>query len=368
MTLDFTKYDAEVAKFRAGSPNIAAAFDENKKLLIQLEGAPVTGLLPWRPPGLPQGADPLNPANFKDDQGRPFTVVDVNSPGTYPSSPDDTRGYYFRVNVDRNVTSGGRQQVALRGGKYRVVMKPVSKITGVGDPVTILPEVGATGGITHIEGGLLTGVNGPTFRTNQIVQVQACHVKVAPEAEHADLAQAWRGAKCPGIRIAYFTGHSDFTFFSDFTDEPGVVFGSETPAYWDLQHVDLHGPKALNCWLGMPRKAVWKGSDLWLETSFTPAGDRRGLDDQLRQYGEQYNPKFAGVRITQANGNVWQGPEGNSPIQAPGEIGKTPGDKLTYYQDPGLAGITWQYGVPPGGEFAPAAKVGAAYVPYGYMT
>jgi hypothetical protein len=38
--LDFTEYDRLVNLFRGGSPNIAKAFDENKKLVKQLEGSP----------------------------------------------------------------------------------------------------------------------------------------------------------------------------------------------------------------------------------------------------------------------------------------------------------------------------------------
>ena len=37
-TLDFRALDAYIAKFRAGSPNIAAAFDETKKILTEMNG------------------------------------------------------------------------------------------------------------------------------------------------------------------------------------------------------------------------------------------------------------------------------------------------------------------------------------------
>ncbi len=50
MALNYTVFDAAVAKFRVGSPNIAAAFDEMKKLLQQLDAQP-TGftLSEWTP-------------------------------------------------------------------------------------------------------------------------------------------------------------------------------------------------------------------------------------------------------------------------------------------------------------------------------
>lgn len=339
--LDFTEYDRLVNLFRTGSPNIAKTFDENKRLLKQLEGDDPGTKLRWRPP-VTTG-----------------TVINVTQPGTVNMSA----GTDYIVNVNVNASSGGR--VELRGGRHRVIIGGSFKLTGPNDP-TLLVEAGDSVGETHIEGVYFETVNALTFRTNQMVTIENCHAKVATAAQHADLMQAWRGQKAKGIRVDRFTGHSAFTFFSDLTDEPGVVHGTFTPGFWELYNVDLHGAQALNNWMGSPAHAVWKGDNLWLETSTEPSGNRRSLDDQLRQYGEQYNPKYAGLQILDAAGTVlFTAAAGNTPQQSPGDVGRTAGHWLRY-TDPKLS-MKWNWGVPPDGEFVPTSMVGPSYVSPGYL-
>lgn len=50
MAISFTAFDTAVSKFRVGSPNIAAAFDEVKRLLQQLDAQPAGfTLAEWTP-------------------------------------------------------------------------------------------------------------------------------------------------------------------------------------------------------------------------------------------------------------------------------------------------------------------------------
>jgi len=50
MALNFIAFDTAVSKFRVGSPNIAAAFDELKRLLQQLDTQPAGYVLSeWTP-------------------------------------------------------------------------------------------------------------------------------------------------------------------------------------------------------------------------------------------------------------------------------------------------------------------------------
>ena len=299
--------------------------------------------LRWRPPATPGN------------------IVNITQPGTYtfPSGQD--------VLIKPNVTSSTGGRIELRGGRHRVIIGGHAKLTGGTDPIGILVEAGDEGGETHIEGMYFETVNALTFRTNQQVTIENCHAKVADAAAHADLMQSWKGQKSKGIRVHRFTGHSAFTFLSDLTDEPGVVFGTYTPAFWELYDVDLHGPQGLVNWMGSPAHCVWRGDNLWLETSFEASGQRRSLDDQLRQHGEQYAPKYAGVQILDAAGTLlFTGAQGGTPAQAPGDIGKLPGHWLRYHQNPRLT-MTWKWGVPPDGEFVPAATVGVNYVSPGYL-
>lgn len=329
-----------VQKFRKSSPNIATAFDEVERRLVALETPdPAPQPLPLYP----------RPAGT-------FEEIVVRAPGTYPANPVAGRNYRFTIDVTS--TSGGR--VVLQGGRHRLVVGARIDITGGNDPIALLIEGGDTGGITHIEGCYLRSVNGVTVRTNQTVQLVNNHVRVAGAAEHADVIQAWAGAKCPGIRVDGLTAHSEFTFLSDLTDEPGVVHGTYTPGSWDLHNVDLHGPNALNNWMGSPQHAVWRGDNLWLETSTDSTGQRRDLGDQLRQHGEQYVPKHAGYQILDAADRILYTQSENVASGAPGETGRTAGHWLRYHLNPRLT-MTWRWGVPPGGEFVPAWTTGPNY-------
>ena len=342
-----------VAKFRAASPNIAAAFDEVERRLVALEGTPPppSNKLKWAPPAL------TSPS-----------TVNVSSPGTYNLTGDSV--------VNLNLSFSGRNRITLAGGRHiRIIGGQIDYANTANDDgdSSLQIEGGDPNGIVHIEGLRITNLpNGITLKTPRLVRVQNCHIKVGIFQNnfglgHPDVIQVWRGFKSAGIQVHRLTAHSPFTFLCDFTDEPGVVIGSQTPAFWELHDVDMHGPTALNNWMGSPAHAVWKGSNCWLETSTTDSGQRRDLGDQLRQFGEQYSPKHAGYQILDPAGAVLYTQQPGVASGAPGTIGTVQGHVLRYLQSahPNLT-LEWRCQLPPGGEFVPASSVGAGYVSPGY--
>ena len=126
MALDFTEYDRLVNLFRTGSPNIAKAFDENKRLLKQLEGA---------------GPPPAGPA---PPQGN-LTVRDGG--GTVASFPDCWK------NTDTSFSVSGKHvknvQFAGVGSQFFWPPKATYPRTTVTDVIVdgvSKPAPGASGG------------------------------------------------------------------------------------------------------------------------------------------------------------------------------------------------------------------------------
>jgi hypothetical protein len=223
-------------------------------------------------------------------------------------------------------------------------------------------------------------VNGVTVRTPRLVQLENVRIwahSSSTSSLHPDVIQVWRGHRSAGIRLHRFTAYSNFTYFSDLTDIASP-YGVNAPVSWDLYDVDLHpiNNAGLNNWMGAPQNAVFRGSNLWLETSVDSAGNRRDLGDQLRQFGEQYATKHAGYRIFDANGNLLYTQQCGIASGAPGDVGRIRGHRLRYLDDPlhpGLKGIEWRAQLPStadgadgNGNFASGSLVGTGYDAPGY--
>jgi hypothetical protein len=119
MTLNTTKLDSYVSKFRAGSPNIASAFDEVKVLLNQLDAR--IGTTPPPPTGARTPLPPVGPFRteagdhmFRDGDGLTTANLHVTSaPGygignmRWPYAGASTGTWVLRDCKVQNVLSNG---------------------------------------------------------------------------------------------------------------------------------------------------------------------------------------------------------------------------------------------------------------------
>lgn len=312
-----------------------------------------TGPLPEPPPKL------TNPV-----------TLNVTQPGNL--NLDDSKDYILKLAV--NVTapgSGGRTAVYIAGGRNVVAIGGFVKIKSqatagdAADPACIIVDDGAPGSVVHLEGLELSSVNGVTVRTKREVRIQACRITASTfggdhDDAHADLIQTWDRGPCPNILVAYVTGITDYTGFS--------ILMPPNPQAWKNDHVNIrfepdHSGPAV--YYGDDHATTWTGNDCYFR-----GGAGENLDDSLAGFGAESDN--APYEIIPANGGAPYvspnpPPGGNSPI------GNKQGDRIEYKREPLLAGMSWIFGDPPGGDFAKLAGgagsgivVGAGYVSPGY--
>jgi hypothetical protein len=344
---------------------------------LEPEPEPIpAGTLRWKPPGW-NGGDPTKASSYPG-----YEVRRVTSAGT--TSLSNGRDYFLEIDVNYS----GDQRVWIQGGRNIVCMGAEIDYTnssGDGFNSSLQFEGGDDGAIVHVEGARIKNQpNGFTLKAPKMFQFQNIHTDLrdGSGSGHPDLIQVWSGAKAKGIRVHKWTGYSGFTYFSDFTDDKGPSqFGSETPSFWELYDVDMHhvNGQGLGNWMGSPNHAVWKGSNLWLETSTEPTGNRRDMGDQLRQHGLQYPPISGpgyGARYeifgTDGTTSLYKSPP-NPQGGAPGDIGRLQGQYLRYLDNPRLT-AEWRCQIAPtsvgadaNGNFVPASKVGVGYKSPGYV-
>jgi hypothetical protein len=341
-----------------------------------VEPTPVGNKLRWKPPGW-NGNEPTLPSSYPG-----YQVKSVTKDGTVSL----TNGVDYVLEVDASYSGGGR--IWVQGGRNIVVVGgeiDYANSSGDGFNSSFQFEGGDDGAIVHVEGFLTKNQpNGFTLKAPKMFQFQNihCDLRDGSGQGHPDLIQVWSGYKAKGIRINRWTGYSGYTYFSDFTDDKGPAqFGSETPGFWELYDVDMHhvNGQGLGNWMGSPNHAVWKGKNLWLETSTEPTGNRRDMGDQLRQYGLQYPPTSppgygAQYQIFDTDGTtlLYTSPV-NPQGGAPGDIGRLQGQYLRYINNPRLT-AEWRCqkapvsaGADANGNFVPAATVGPNYRSPGYV-
>lgn len=340
---------------------------------------PGSGTLRYRPPGW-NGGDPTLASSFPG-----YTVRTITGPGTMTL----TNGvdYYLEMGT---VNYSGDQRIWIEGGRNIVLVGGhinYTNTSGDGFNSSFQFQGGDPGATVHIEGVRIQNQpNGFTLKTPKFVQLQNIHAFLADGSGtgHPDIIQVWSGYKAQGIRIHRFTGYSGHTYFADHTDDSGSAnFGLYTPVFWELRDVDLHHVNGSGSafWLGSPNHAVFRGDNLWLETSTEPSGNRRDLGDILRIYGLQYPPVdpnlgfSAQFRIYDTDGTTVLYTSPTNPTSgAPGDIGRLQGHWFRYADNPRLANIAWRCqkaptsaGADANGNFVPASSVGANYVSPRYI-
>jgi hypothetical protein len=337
---------------------------------------PPAGALMWRPPPGWNGNEPEDYHSFPT-----YKVTEVKRDGTV-SLANGTDNFLI---VDATYQGGGR--IWVQGGRHIVAIAGEVDYTNTssdGFNSSFQFEGGDDGAIVHVEGFRIKNQpNGFTLKAPKMFQFQNihCDLRDASGQGHPDLIQVWSGYKAKGIRIHKWSGWSPFTYFSDFVDDGSKPFGTETPGFWELYDVDMHhvNGQGLGNWMGSPLHAVWKGRNLWLETSTEPDGNRRDMGDQLRQHGLQYPPATgpgfgAQYQIFDTDGSrlLYTSPP-NPQGGAPGDIGRLQGQYLRYLGNPRMT-AEWRtqkapasVGADANGNFVPASKVGVGYKSPGYV-
>ena len=334
--------------------------------------------LRWAAPGYDGSGDPRDSRNYPG-----FVVVDAPQSGG-SLNLDDSKDYFVKLGHPKwSSVSSGRSSLRIGGGRHVVIVGGAITFTQTNssdDQICLMIDGGNSSGIVHVEGVDMKCVNGVTVRTPRVVQLENVRIwahSSSTSTLHPDVIQVWRGHRSAGIRLHRFTAYSNFTYLSDLTDT-ATPYGVNAPVYWELHDIDLHpiNGAGLNNWMGQPQNAVFRGSNLWLETSVDSTGSRRDLGDQLRQFGTQYSPQHAGYQIFDANNNLLYTQQPGIASGAPGDIGRIRGHRLRYLSTslhPGLTGIEWRAQLPStadgadaNGNFVPSSLVGTGYVPSGY--
>jgi len=352
VTLDTSRLDADVARFRAASPNIAAAFDETKALLngldARLEGTPAPpagAKLRWAPPVL------TNPV-----------TIDYPPLGTY-AVLDDTKDYIVRPFDLTGAASktSGRTEGGFKGGRHIVIIGGRLRLpnTNNADDATPLQiQAGDPNGVVHIEGVDIATVNAITVRTGRTVRLQNARLNVSTfqhdhSRVHPDILQVWQnlGAGSPRLQAHHVNAVSDYTGFSCL--EPpdptsGELYDVQLSTVSDgIYPASGNWPHNLCKWtLGNVwfKPAAGKLDDHWGYTDFnsytmTSADGTRVYTSKAQQVGGS----GAATTIGGSQGDRWQCQE----VVA------------------GLFGQRVYYGVMPSGDPC-AADAGPAYVSPGY--
>jgi hypothetical protein len=277
---------------------------------------------------------------------------------------DDNKDYYLKVNIDVTApATGGRVGLYLQGGRNVVIIGGTIKIrsqatTGdAADPSVVLVDDGNSAGVVLLEGCDFQSVNGPTLRSKRELRIVnsriVCKTFQGDHSDaHADIWQSWdRG---PGkVVLQGVTGISDYTGLSVLMEpNPTWVKVKDVNVRFEPDHT---GPAV---YFGDEKNTVWSGM-AWFK-----GGAGEMLDDSLAGFGGDN----CAYRITRkSDGAVYVNPESpNPPAGGSSPFGNQQGDVIDYPAVPVLKAMSWTFGDPPGGDFAPANKVGANYVPKGF--
>ncbi len=330
---------------------------------------PAGAKLRWPPP-------PLQPGFITRTGGGTHTL-DANTDyliqvGDYAWTADKT-GRSHGLNI-----IGGRNVVVV-GGRLRATQTSV-----VDDGSVILIDGGNPAGTVHIEGVDGFAANGITIRTPRLVQVQNSVIVARAYQDnhssiHPDVVQFWESAaRGRRLRMHRVSGYSTMTYVSNFLN-------AGDPLAVEMYDCDMHALPplngtvpliGLNHWWGDPASSVYTGSNLWHETSYESATQRRDLGDVARQFGLQFTPAHAQYEIWDAAGNrVFQSGYNQASGSGSGlqPVGGRQGDEIRYLT-PALAGMRWKAQIAPvsagagndKGRFA-ALDAGPGYVSPGYQ-
>lgn len=385
-----TALDDIVAKFRAGSPNIAAAFDEVQRRLAALEGGappppppPPTGTLRWKPPGYP---------NYSG-----YTTVALTT-GAQTVNLDNTKDYILDISTKTWSSSSGRTiGLNINGGRNVIVIGGSLQFNATNnqdDSIGILVDGGADNGVVHLEGLDILACNGITVRSRRRVQIENCRIQVYAWNDdynggagiHPDLIQTWGTTAsqfpCAGIYMHKVTMFTPYQGMSNLLEANPATVGRTNPVVWERWEVDVHPRKNLN--------GTFDAGSYFFHCD-SPTGNNNGPYTQF--LGEVYSelPTFAagaGVRgIDDISVNRSMGPtvlnfpyeihspsgavlftSAASPTGGSGRAeAKQVGNYLKFGRVPALSGQKLFVGKPSGGEFCPANVPGVNYVSPGYL-
>jgi hypothetical protein len=335
---------------------------------------PVTGTLRWKPPGYDGSGDPRDAANYPG-----YVVRDVMGNGFL--NLDDSTDYFLRLG-DLNtssVASGRTYTVGINGGRNVVLIGGSINFTPLrkdDDEVAIQIDDGDPLGIVHIEGVNIHAVNGITVRSQRTVQIENVRIEVHAFNDdfsggvHPDIVQIWDRGPCK-LRTDHLTGYSVYSGLSALFASPNA------PVSWDRYNVDIHAAVKLTGGLPDINPAQYlggtthyTGDNLWLQGGYYSSTIKRKLDDLLLGYGSASPQANAPYELHGINGELYTSPLSPTGGNAPYPLGSRQGDTITFTRASQIGGAIdelWTYGLPPNGEFVPAASVGTGYVSPGYQ-
>lgn len=369
-----TALDDIVAKFRAGSPNIAAAFDEVQRRLAALEGGappPPTGTLRWKPPGYP---------NYTG-----YTTIVANA-GTQQLNLDNTKDYVVDMSTKTWSSLGSGRSIGLHlnGGRNIVVIGGAfafNSTNNLDDATAVLVDGGDPAGTVHLEGLNVDCANGITVRTRRTVQILNCRIRVRTWNDdhdggsgiHPDIVQVWgTGIQPNAILMHKVTGYTRYT---------ALVCLESDPLRWERYEVDIHpdtnnnGSKDAGNYAYMCNGATgaaggpyceYRG-EVYCELPTGGAGAYvRGIDDITCLRSLVGGLKVFPYEIRNPAGTaVYTSPD--SPAGGSGRPeARTAGNYLTFSRVPKFADHKFIIGKP-SAEFCPANVPGVNYVSPGYL-
>jgi hypothetical protein len=368
-TIDWTEYDRLVNLFRTGSPNIAAAFDENKRIVNLVNGGTPPGTLRWKPPGYPAYAG-YNRITATGGAQR----LDLNNNSDYLVTLGSKQW--------SSLASGRSIGLHINGGRNVVVIGGALLFNGTNpsdDAVAVMVDGGTDAGIVHLEGLNIDCANGITVRSKRIVQIENCRVRVRAFQDqyaniHPDMVQIWgTGIQPAAIRMHKFTG---------FTRYSGLSCLESDPLVWERYEVDLHpdtnvnGSKDASNYAYMTNGATGQAGGPYCEYkgevyAELPTGGGgaylRKIDDLCCARSVSPLLVFPYEIKSPAGAVLYTSPANPTGGNSPNAAGTGTGNYLTYDRVPKFVGHKWIIGKPPGGEFVPATVPGPSYVSPGYL-
>jgi len=317
-------------------------------------------LLTWRPPGWDGSGSPANPANYPG-----YRVINAPQGGGVVQLQSGV-DYFIRLGHPQwSSQASGDSRLEFVGGRNRVIVggQVDAKPTNLSDDIrSLLFTGGDRGAITHIEGVAINSLNGITIRSPEIFQIENCRIDVenlnhdSSTGLHPDVIQTWDQGPAI-VRIDRLTGITDFTGLS--------VLMPPDPISVTAHHVNLreltNGPLT---YFGGDHTTKWIG-DVWYDTGWWSRSYRQKLDDVI-SYGKSGPP----YELHGKHGALFRSadpvahPAGNG--TRPRNLGRRPGDTMTWSRVPALSAFTAHFGVPPGGDFVPPDVAGVGYVSPGY--
>jgi len=260
--------------------------------------------------------------------------------------------------------TGGRN-VVIVGGRITcqdIVDSNLSRGRGI--------EIWDNKGTVHIEGVLFAncGTGIAISAPESVVQVQNSRfedVDSPYDLMHPDVIQTWRGPK--EIRIDGLT--------ADFSSK-GLLWMSvngQFPRRVDQRRINFRLWSKGGATPNGPHHFTWHVSPTtrstcqacWTETGWFRNAFPRRLQDGWGTFADASGATpFIPYRLVRGRTKV----EVRSEAQhnaLKGDLGRRQGDFMERL-DPSLAGERWTWGIPPGGDFVPADRVGPGYISPGY--